>query len=90
MKLFRIATLAVCAPFAILAQQAATTYSGCPVFPANNIWNTPIDTLPLAAHSADYINSISATATLRYDISFPINVVPGTQPLVPLNIVSPD
>ena len=59
---------------------------GCPVFPANNVWNTRIDSLPVDPHSASYINNISASAALRYDITIPVNVVPGTQPLVPISI----
>ena len=70
------------------AQQAATI-AGCPAFPANNVWNTPVDGLPLDAHSSDYINNISATSGLRYDATMPVNIVPGTQPLVTLNIASP-
>jgi hypothetical protein len=30
----------------------------CPAFPANNVWNTPIDSLPKDSHSADYLASI--------------------------------
>jgi len=32
--------------------------NGCPVFPANNYWNTPVDTLPVHAASAAWVNSI--------------------------------
>ena len=56
------------------------------MFPANNVWNTRIDSLPVDPHSASYINNISASAALRYDITIPVNVVPGTQPLVPISI----
>ena len=46
-------------PAATLAQ--SPLIGGCPIFPANNIWNTPIDTLPVDARSAAYVSSIGAT-----------------------------
>ena len=64
------------------------TLEGCPVFPANNIWNTPVDQLPVAERSQDYINSIGSNVKLHpdfgsgtwegYPIVIPINVVTGT------------
>lgn len=60
---------------------------GCPIFPANNIWNTPIDTLPVHAHSAQWINTIGSEAHFHMDfgsgtwngntIGIPFNVVSG-------------
>ena len=41
--------------------------AGCPVFPSDNIWNTPVDTLPIHPNSAAYINTIGATRTLHPD-----------------------
>jgi hypothetical protein len=67
----------------VFAQQGPVI-GGCPAFPANNIWNAAVDTLPVHSRSANYINSISSSAALRYDISIPVNIVPGTQPLVPM------
>lgn len=62
---------------------------GCPVFPADNIWNTPVDQLPPATRSQDYINSIGPDIPLHpdfgsstwegYPIGIPYNVVTGTQ-----------
>jgi hypothetical protein len=88
MNSLRIASLAVV--FAGVTFAQAPTVSGCPAFPANNVWNARVDGLPVDAHSADYINNISATGGLRYDITIPINIVPGTQPKVPININWPD
>ena len=61
---------------------------GCPVFPADNAWNTRADTLPVAANSATIINSIGAGTGLHPDfgsglwqgqpIGIPYDVVPGT------------
>ena len=76
----------------LLAQTAASgppTIGKCTVFPADNIWNTPIDTLPVDSHSAAYIASIGPTAPVRYDMTMPFVAVPGTQPKVPVIFSSP-
>ncbi|EMG23877.1 hypothetical protein LEP1GSC150_0551 [Leptospira interrogans serovar Copenhageni str. LT2050] len=36
------------------------TLGNCEVFPTNNIWNTPVDTLPLHPFSESYVRSIGA------------------------------
>ena len=64
------------------------TLGGCPVFPVDNIWNTRIDTLPVNAHSAAWINSIGRSTGFHMDfgsgtwdggpIGIPYNVVPST------------
>jgi len=69
---------------------ASPQLAGCPVFPANNIWNTPVDSLPVDAHSADYINSIGRDAHFHPDfgsglwngapIGIPYNIVGAQQP----------
>jgi len=61
----------------------------CPVFPADNAWNTPVDKLPVESDSATIINSIGAAKGLHADfgaglwqgqpIGIPYNVVPKTQ-----------
>ncbi len=66
--------------------------AGCPVFPADNIWNAPVDTLPLDDNSNLYVATIGANAYLHPDfgsgtwegepIGIPYVDVPGTQPLV--------
>jgi hypothetical protein len=71
---------------------AAPTLGGCPVFPANNYWNTPVDSLPVHASSATWVNSIGATAKLHPDwgnvladnFGIPFTTVAGTQPNVPI------
>ncbi len=50
---------------AATAQSAAL--GGCPMFPRNNIWNRPVNGLPVDAHSADYINSIGPGTGLHPD-----------------------
>jgi hypothetical protein len=64
--------------------------SPCPVFPADNVWNTRIDSLPLDPNSATYVQTIGTTTGLHPDfgagmwdggpIGIPYVSVPGTQP----------
>src|ERR1051326_9191589 len=52
---------------AVLAQSAPPTIGGCTVLPADNIWNTPVDQLPLDANSATYVATIGSGTTLHAD-----------------------
>ncbi len=64
------------------------------MFPANNIWNTRVDSLPVDPHSNNYINSIGPDTGLHPDfgaglfdggpIGIPFITVPGNQP--PVNV----
>jgi hypothetical protein len=68
---------------------------GCTVLPADNVWHANVSNLPVDPNSATYIASIGADAPLhpdfgagKYDgepIGIPYNVVPSTQPLVPVS-----
>jgi hypothetical protein len=61
---------------------------GCQIFPANNIWNTRIDTLPVNSHSTAWINSIGRYTIFHMDfgsgtwdggpIGIPYNIAPST------------
>jgi hypothetical protein len=57
----------------------------CPIFPATNVWNTRVDSLPVARDSATMINAIGLNTGLHPDFGsfagygIPINVVPNTQ-----------
>ncbi|MGC2062034.1 MAG: hypothetical protein WA610_03585 [Thermodesulfovibrionales bacterium] len=72
-----------------MSAQQPPVIDGCPIFPANNAWNTPIDHLPLDLNSAAYIATIGATRGLHPDfasgtwdggpIGIPFNVVSGSQ-----------
>jgi hypothetical protein len=77
---------------------AAPTLPGarqCPVFPADNVWNTPVAHLPVAPHSDRYIAEIGADAPLHPDfgrgdwdgepMGIPYNVVHGHQTTVPVS-----
>jgi len=77
------------------AQSASPTVGGCPVFPADHIWNTPVDKMPVDPRSQQYIATIGAEKPLRADfgsglyegapIGIPFVVVPMKQPKVAIN-----
>jgi hypothetical protein len=79
---------------ALLVNSPAAQMQGCQMFPPDNIWNTPVDVLPLDARSVAYVSSIGATTGLHPDfgtvwegapIGIPYTVVPGDQPTVPVS-----
>jgi hypothetical protein len=71
---------------------AAPSIAGCPVLPDNNIWNTPIDTMPVDLNSQGYIATIGASKALHADfgsgewdggpIGIPFTAVSGSQPKI--------
>jgi len=89
-------SILACQAFVTHAEQpsprAAPTLAGCPVFPADNVWNAPVDTLPLDANSAAYVSTIGEDRYVHADfgsgtwdggpIGIPYVDVPGTQPKV--------
>lgn len=64
------------------------------MFPANNVWNTPVDKLPLDPHSATWVQTVGTDRTLHPDwgqtptdpteplYGIPYVIVRGTQPKV--------
>src|SRR5258705_344508 len=94
--LIRGMTRRVIAPLMVWAlafsAHAAPTLGACPVFPANNYWNTPVDTLPVHASSTTWVNSIGAATRLHPDwgnvlsdnYGIPLVTVTGSQPKVPI------
>jgi hypothetical protein len=69
------------------------------LFPADNPWNTRVDTLPLDPNSGDYIAHMDPAAGLHPDfgtvwegapIGIPYIVVRGTQPRVPISFFYAD
>ena len=69
------------------------TAGTCTLLPADNIWNTPVDTLPVSPNSAAYVNTIGAGSPTHADfgsglwaggpIGIPWITVPGTQTKYP-------
>src|SRR6185369_5267981 len=91
--------------FALIAAAAAAmgqgpTVGSCPVLPADNIWNAPVDTLPVAANSGTYVNTIGASTGMHADfgsgtyngapIGIPFVKVPGTQTKYPATFLYAD
>jgi len=82
---FSISLLILAAGSVVYAQ--TPNLGGCSIFPANNVWNARIDTLPLDKNSAAYVASMNATNTkLHPDFGagggMPYNLVPDSQPKV--------
>jgi len=80
--------------FASTASAQAPNIGGaCTVFPADNIWNTPVDQLPVASNSSTYVNTIGSGAGVHADfgagiwdggpIGIPFVTVPGSQTKYP-------
>ena len=77
---------------------AAAVIGGCQLYPADNIWNTPIDTAPVDANSATYVSTIGGAVHVHPDFGtvyngapngIPYVTVPGTQPAVPISFYYP-
>jgi hypothetical protein len=93
--ILRITALVSLAGAAALGSAPAHPLPGapnCAVFPASNVWNKPVDRLPVAADSAAIIAAIGAEGGLHADfgsglwngapIGIPITTVAGAQPRV--------
>ncbi len=50
-------------PLSARAPHQVLTRTGCRVFPDNNVWNTPIDGLPVNAKSVTWLASMAASTT---------------------------
>src|SRR5258706_11807207 len=67
---------------------SSPSISGCSIFPSNNIWNTPINNLPVDSHSNAWVNSIGSNTGLHMDfgsgtwnggpIGIPYNITDST------------
>lgn len=76
------------------------TIAGCTVFPADNIWNTPIDWLPVHPNSDAYVATIGANTVLHPDfgsglwnggpIGIPFVDISGTQPGIAVSFTYAD
>jgi hypothetical protein len=74
---------------------AQSTVGNCTVLPEDNIWNTPVDQLPVSPSSSTYVDTIGATAAVHADfgsgrwdggpIGIPFITVPGTQTKYPVS-----
>jgi hypothetical protein len=55
------------AAFALAGSSASPALGGCPVFPASNVWNQRVDTLPVESDSAQLIASIGLDSGVHAD-----------------------
>src|SRR5579862_6137165 len=55
--------------------------ANCPMFPANNVWNTSITNLPVDRHSAAWLASMSSSTTFLHP-----DFGPSGDPTVPYGI----
>ena len=86
------AIVALTAALPALAQ-VPPRIGNCPVFPADHIWNTPVDNLPVNANSAAWISRVGPGVGAHADFGsglwqgepfgFPYITVPGTQTKYP-------
>ncbi len=83
-----------------LLQAQAPAIGSCTVFPADHVWNTPVDKLPLDPNSTTYVNTIGASLGLKADfgaglwnggpIGIPFVTVPGAQTKYPATFLYAD
>ena len=75
------------------AATSSPTIGACPMLPADNVWNTPINRLPVHARSSQFMKSIGTTVRVHPDFGtvwngapngIPFVVVAGSQARVPV------
>jgi len=75
---------------------AGPTIAGCPVFPADNVWNTPIDKLQKDKHSVDYIQRMGPALSLHPNFGsdpnngIPITIVKPNRQRIPISFLYGD
>ncbi len=79
----------------LLPRPASASLAGCPMFPADNVWNARVDSLPVDPQSDAYVASIGGSKPLHPDfgaaawnglpIGFSYAVVSGSQPLAAIH-----
>jgi hypothetical protein len=80
--------------------EAQQVIGGCPVLPANNVWNTPIQNLPVLSNSASMVTTIGASTGVHADfgaglwdggpIGIPFVTVTGSQTKYPATFLYAD
>lgn len=70
--------------------------AGCPIFPADNVWNTPIDTLKKDKRSEDYVQRMGPALPLHPNFGsdpnngIPITIIKGNRPRIPISFTYGD
>jgi hypothetical protein len=86
--------------FPAIVSIAGPSLAGCPLFPADNIWNARVDNLPVALQSDAWINSIGRSTGFHMDfgsgtwdggpIGIPFNLADASTPRFNLDFYYPD
>src|SRR5689334_18224997 len=61
---------------------------GCPMFPRNHVFNTPIDDLPVDPNSAAYIATIGETRRVHLDLGTQVDSAADDFYGIPYNLVA--
>jgi hypothetical protein len=86
-----VAALALALAAPSTAGAAAPAVGGCPMFPADNVWNARVDALPVHPQSDAFVGSIGRDRGLHPDFGtnpdygIPYVVVPSGQATVPVS-----
>jgi hypothetical protein len=67
--LMTVLSMLCCGEF--LNAQTCPSVAGCCIFPRNNVWNVPVDILPVDPNSNAYISTIGATSPVHADFGSP-------------------
>ena len=94
--LLAVGLLGALAGLAVARTAPGPRVAGCPVFPASNAWNRDVSRAPVDPRSAAYIRSIDSHTNHFLHADFggggaygiPFNVVPRTQPRVPIHFTA--
>jgi hypothetical protein len=68
-------------------ESTSPTIAGCPMLPANHIFNTPIDTLPVHPNSAAFMATIGTTRRLHLDLGQVVDMTSDQYYGIPYNVV---
>jgi hypothetical protein len=66
----------------VCANGQTPTIGSCNVFPGNNIWNMPVDQLPVSSNSSTYVNTIGSTSPLHPDFGTVYDGAPNGIPFI--------
>jgi hypothetical protein len=78
------------------AAEAGPHIAGCPIFPADNVWNTPIDSLKKDKRSDDYVQHVGSARSLHPNFGsapengVPVTIIKPNRPFVPISFMYGD
>jgi hypothetical protein len=97
--MFRLTLLLSFILITVSTSLAQSSIGSCPLFPADSIWNTPVDHLPLHANSAAWVSSVGTSKGIHPEfgsglyngvpMGIPFITVRGTQTKYPATFYYP-